>query len=128
MSTSAYALENMGVLIVEDNSYMQLLLKEIMRSFRIRNFRTASDGVNVLKTLSTFHADLFIADWKMDVLDGLEFVRMVRTGDDSRNPFVPIIMLTGHTEKHHIEIARDARITEYLAKPVSAKKLYERIC
>lgn len=51
MSTSAYALENMGVLIVEDNSYMQLLLKEIMRSFRIRNFRTASDGVNVLKTL-----------------------------------------------------------------------------
>jgi two-component system chemotaxis response regulator CheY len=126
--TPAYNLSELSVLIVEDNSHMQLLLKEILRSFNIRNIRTALDGVDGLKELKTFTADLVIADWNMEVLDGLEFTRMVRSADDSRNPYVPIIMLTGHTETHHIVEARDAGMTEYLAKPISAKSLYERIC
>ncbi len=125
---TAYNLQNLNVLIVEDNSHMQLLLKEILRSFHVRNIRTANDGVDGLKELKTFVADIVIADWNMEVLDGLDFIRMVRTGQDSRNPFVPIIMLTGHSEIHHIVEARDSGMTEYLAKPISANSLYERIC
>jgi len=125
---NAYNLQDLNVLIVEDNSHMQLLLKEILRAFQIRNIRTANDGVDGLKELRTFAADLIIADWNMEVLDGLEFIRMVRTGADSKNPYVAIIMLTGHSEMHHILEARDAGMNEYLAKPVSAKSLYERIC
>ena len=107
---------------------MQLLLKEILRSFHIRNIRTATDGADGLKELKTFAADLIIADWNMEVLDGLEFTQMVRTSADSNNPYVPIIMLTGHSEMHHILEARDSGMTEYLAKPVSAQSLYDRIC
>jgi len=40
---------------------------------------------------------------------------------------VPIIMLTGYTEMHRVTEARDAGVNEFLAKPVSAKKLYSRI-
>jgi DNA-binding response OmpR family regulator len=40
---------------------------------------------------------------------------------------VPIIMLTGHSDKKRVMIARDAGITEFLTKPISAKSLYERI-
>jgi DNA-binding response OmpR family regulator len=36
-------------------------------------------------------------------------------------------MLTGHTEKARVTAARDAGITEFLAKPISAKALYQRI-
>ena len=36
-------------------------------------------------------------------------------------------MLTGHSEKKHVMAARDAGVTEFLAKPLSAKALYERI-
>ena len=122
MSTP-YNLEELNVLIVEDNKHMQLLLKEILRSFRIRNIRTADDGADGLKELKTFAADLVIADWNMEVLDGLDFIRMVRTGSDSNNPYVPIIMLTGHTETNRIIEAREAGMSEYLAKPVSAKSL-----
>ena len=39
----------------------------------------------------------------------------------------PIIMVTGHTEKARVTAARDAGITEFLAKPISAKGLYQRI-
>ncbi len=36
-------------------------------------------------------------------------------------------MLTGHSEKKRVTAARDAGITEFLAKPISAKGLYQRI-
>ena len=52
---------------------------------------------------------------------------MVRSGEDSPNPYVPIIMLTGHTELHRVCEARDAGVNEFLAKPISAKALYSRV-
>ena len=36
-------------------------------------------------------------------------------------------MLTGHSEKKRVTAARDAGVTEFLAKPISAKALYQRI-
>jgi len=63
----------------------------------------------------------------MAPMDGLEFSRTVRTAGNSPNPFVPIIMITGHTEKHQVEAARDAGITEFLIKPITAQSLFSRI-
>ncbi|MEE8129654.1 MAG: hypothetical protein V3T48_05170, partial [Vicinamibacterales bacterium] len=60
-------------------------------------------------------------------LNGLDFVRMVRFGKESPNRYVPIIMLTGHTELHRVCEARDAGVNEFLSKPVSAKAVYSRI-
>ncbi len=52
---------------------------------------------------------------------------MVRTGKDSPNPFVPIIMTTAYAEKQRVMEARDIGITEFIAKPLSAKTLMARI-
>jgi DNA-binding response OmpR family regulator len=52
---------------------------------------------------------------------------MIRQPGANANPYVPIIMLTGHSEKKRVVSARDAGVTEFLAKPISAKSLYERI-
>jgi DNA-binding response OmpR family regulator len=52
---------------------------------------------------------------------------MIRQPGANANPFAPIIMLTGHTEKTRVAAARDAGATEFLAKPISAKALYQRI-
>jgi len=124
----SYNLENLNILLVEDNKHMQLLIKEILRSFRIKSVRVADDGADAIKEMRTFAVDLVICDWNMQPIDGLEFVRMIRTSSDSTNPYVPVIMLTDHTETHRVLEARDAGITEFLAKPVSAMGLYQRIC
>jgi len=52
---------------------------------------------------------------------------MIRQPGANANPYVPIIMLTGHSEKKRVVTARDAGVTEFLAKPISAKALYQRI-
>lgn len=123
-----YNLENLNILLVEDNKHMQILIKEILRSFRIKSVRVADDGADAIKEMRTFATDLVICDWNMQPIDGLEFVRMLRTSSDSPNPYVPVIMLTGHTETNRVMEARDSGITEFLAKPVSARGLYQRIC
>jgi len=118
----------LNVLVVEDNKYMQTLIKEILRAFRVRNVRTDNDGADALKELKTFPADIILCDWQMDPIDGLDFTRMVRTMSDVANPFVAIILITGHTEMSRVFEARDVGVTEFLAKPVSARTLYDRIC
>ena len=52
---------------------------------------------------------------------------MIRQQGANANPYVPIIMLNGHSEKKRVVAARDAGITEFMAKPISAKSLYQRI-
>ena len=63
----------------------------------------------------------------MEPTDGLEFVKFLRNDEKSPNPYVPIIMLTGHGDRDRVCEARDAGINMFMAKPVSAKALYERL-
>jgi DNA-binding response OmpR family regulator len=52
---------------------------------------------------------------------------MIRTNEDSPNHFLPIIMITGHSERSRVNAARDAGVNEFLVKPVTAKGLMERL-
>src|SRR5581483_11468752 len=85
------------------------------------------DGQAAMNELRGNACDIAIVDWVMEPMDGLEFVRQVRSAEDSPNPFLPIIMMTGHTERHRIFKARDAGVTEFLAKPITAKTLLLRL-
>jgi DNA-binding response OmpR family regulator len=125
--TAEYNIERLNFLIVDDNKHMCLLVKSILNAFGVRNVVEASDGADAFKALKHFPADIIICDWVMQPLDGLDFVRLGRTGKDSSNPYVPIIMLTGHTEMHRVVEAREAGVNEFLAKPISPMKLYARI-
>ncbi|PCI39127.1 MAG: two-component system response regulator [Rhodospirillaceae bacterium] len=124
---SDYNLSRLNFLIVDDNKHMLALVKGILHALGVKNVLEAVDGADAFKELRHFPADVIISDWNMSPLDGMDFVRMVRTGSDSPNPFVPIIMLTGYTEMNRVTEARDSGVHEFLAKPISAKKLYGRI-
>lgn len=113
-------------LVVDDNAYMRRIVRTLIHSFGGREVYEAEDGANALEIITHYAPDIIILDWVMPIFDGLELTRMIRQ-PDSPNPYVPIIMLTGHSEKYRVTVARDAGVTEFLAKPTSAKALYERI-
>ncbi len=106
---------------------MRALVRDILFTFGISNIQTASDGSKAYAEMRHFPADIVITDWVMEPLDGIDFTRMIRTAPDSPNPFVPIIMLTSHSSLDRVIEARDIGVTEFLAKPVTAKGLYSRI-
>jgi len=114
-------------LIVDDNPHMRRILRTLLHSFGAREVHEAEDGASGLEGFSSHAPDLVILDWVMPIFDGLELTQMIRQPDIIANPFVPIILLTAHTGKRAILAARDAGVTEVLAKPVSAKALHDRV-
>jgi len=120
-------LSRLNVLIADDSAPMRSLIKQLLHAFGIKNIRECSDGSDALQEMRSFPADVIITDWAMEPVDGMDLTRLLRTAHDSPNPFIPIIMLSGHTERHRIMEARDAGINEFLAKPISASALHSRI-
>lgn len=121
-------LEDIKVLVVDDNNFMRSVVKAILGVFHSKDIKEADDGASALKIMSEGYVpDLIIVDWNMPALDGIEFTRLVRTGRDSVNPMVPIIMMTAYSEFGRVVQARDAGVNEILAKPISANSLYQRI-
>lgn len=114
-------------LIVDDNPHMRRILRTLLNSFGARDIYEAEDGAMGLESFTNHMPDIILCDWAMPIFDGLELTQMIRQPGANANPFVPIIMMTGHSEKKRVTAARDAGVTEFLAKPVSAKALHQRI-
>lgn len=113
--------------ICDDNPHMRRILRTLLHSFGAREVYEAEDGATALEMFSHSVPDILICDWAMPIFDGLELTQIIRQPEGIGNPYVPIIMLTGHSEKRRVMVARDAGVTEFLAKPISAKALYQRI-
>jgi CheY-like chemotaxis protein len=115
------------VLVIDDNQHMRRILRTLLHSFGTREVYEAEDGASGLEAFTHTLPDIVITDWVMPIFDGLEVTQMIRQPGANANPYVAIIMLTGHSEKKRVLMARDAGVTEFLAKPISAKALYQRI-
>jgi CheY-like chemotaxis protein len=113
--------------VIDDNAHMRRIVRTLLHSFGAREVHEAEDGATGLEAFTHNVPDIVIADWAMPIFDGIELTQMIRQPGANANPFVPIIMLTGHSEKKRIIAARDAGVTEFLAKPLSARALYQRI-
>ncbi|MGH6827813.1 MAG: response regulator [Rhizomicrobium sp.] len=119
--------ERLKVLVVDDNRDMRALLRRLLASGGIREIHEAEDGAAALLMLRDHACDIVMTDLAMTPMNGLEFASKVRGAGDTLNPLVPIIMISGYTEKHRVEAARDAGVTEYLVKPVTPRNLFARI-
>ena len=114
-------------LVIDDNAHMRRILRTLLHGFGAREVYEAEDGASGLEAFTHYMPDIVLTDWSMPIFDGLELAQMIRQPGANSNPYVPIIMLTGHSEKRRVMSARDAGITEFMAKPISAKALYQRI-
>ncbi len=123
----AYDFSKISVLIVDDSKFMRSLVMGILHGFGVRDFHLAADGAEALHHQSLTPADLIITDYVMSPIDGVELTRTIRNELANTNPFVPIILMTAYTEKSRVIAARDAGITEFLAKPVTVNSVLERV-
>ena len=121
------SLERVRFLVVEDNGHMTNIVKTILRGFGAVHIFEARDATEAFHRLKHDAIDIVIVDYQMEVLNGIEFVNLVRKSSDSANRFVPIIMLTAHSERSHVVDARDAGVTEFCCKPVTANELYRKV-
>lgn len=124
---SGLRFDRLRILVVDDNQHMRKLVVTILQAFGCTQIVEAVDGEHAWSCLEDANPDVILLDWQMSGMTGLEFVKKVRTDPDSPNPFVPVVMLTGHTHIDHVRMARDAGANEFLAKPVSVKAVLSRL-
>lgn len=120
-------LENLSVLVVEDIGPMRALIKAALESMKIGHVYTASNGNTGFDVYVKRDPDIIITDWDMEPVSGIEMTERIRRSGRSPSPQVPVIMISGFDMESRIRRARDAGITEYLVKPVTAAGLVNRI-
>jgi CheY-like chemotaxis protein len=116
---SGYRFDRLRVLVVDDNVHMRKLVVAILQAFGVVQVYEAESGEP--------NPDVVVLDWVMEGMSGLDLIQMIRTNAATPNPFVPVIMLTGHTSMDHVRQARDAGVNEFIAKPVSVKTMMSRL-
>ena len=120
-------ISKVSFLIAEDNPFMRSILRMLLGAFGVHDYTEAKDGSEAYDIMRDTEPDIILVDWEMEPVSGIEFAKRVRTAGDSPNRFIPMIMITGHSERARITEARDAGINEILIKPISATQLYQRI-
>ena len=115
------------ILLVDDNHHMRMLLAEILRAIGVRDIFEANDGAEGLEMMRKHAIDIVMTDLSMQPLDGIDFVRLLRNSPDSPNQMAPVIMITGHSTWARVNEARDAGVNEFLAKPLTARGVIERV-
>ncbi len=55
-------------------------------------------------------------------------IKQIREKKRDFDRYIPIVMVSAFTELTQVCMARDAGVTEFLAKPISATTIYRRIC
>lgn len=122
-----YDLSSLSFLVIDDNNYMLSIIKTLLKGLGVHRIHEATDAAEAFEEFQTSQVDAIIVDYSLETLDGIEFAQLVRNANDTPNPYVPIIMLTAHSERARVEEARDAGITEFLRKPICAADLFSRI-
>ena len=120
-------LSDISILIADPDNRISMLIQRVLKSLGFRKVYAVRNGRDALAKLRSEKIDIAITDWEMDPMNGLEFINYIRTSEDSPNRVLPIIMLTGKAQRKHVQVARDAGMTEFVVKPFNVNTLCERL-
>ena len=105
------------ILIVDDDDRQRTALAAILSDGEFET-QTAADGREALERLTTFNADVIVADLVMPRMDGFELVRELKAHGD----LTPVIVLTGFgSMEKALSAVHDLKAFWFLEKPVEPR-------
>jgi two-component system chemotaxis response regulator CheY len=116
------------ILIVDDSATMRKIIMRVLRQagFKIENFVEAANGVEGLTTLvANPDIELVLSDINMPQMDGISFVKAVRTRHDKET--LPVIMISTESGNTMVQNALDFGANGYVAKPFTPESIREKL-
>jgi DNA-binding response OmpR family regulator len=112
------------ILIVEDDLYMQAILKEFLSA--TYEIAISQDGMEALAFMQSGNVpDLIISDLNTPKLNGLELITQVKVSDFFRS--IPIIILSGEDSSEKRIKCLDSGADDFIVKPFNPAELEARI-
>ena len=113
-------------MIVDPNPLLRTVFRQVLRELGANNTEVVATPEAGFEAFNTLLPDIVLADWSPSC-DGLALLNRIRQDPKSTNCFAPVIITSAYTGETDVVTARDGGMSEFLAKPVSARTLYKRI-
>jgi len=113
-------------MVIDDSRAMRMILSRTLQRFGWE-VAQASNGKDALDQIhrEDSQVGLFLVDWNMPEMNGLDFIRMLRS--DARYGTVPIMMVTTETEAEQMAAALEAGANEYVIKPFTEETIEDKL-
>ncbi len=101
-------------LVVDDSRVIRKVARRILEDLGFE-IAEAADGVEAMAWCRSAMPEAILLDWNMPVMDGLDFLRQLRSEPEGDRPIV--IFCSVENDLDHITQALDAGANEYIMKP-----------
>lgn len=109
--------------LLEDEPHLALYVQEILEGVG-HTVKIFSNGEEMVKSIGRDTMDLFILDWRVPRMSGLEVLKHIR---EVKNIKEPVLFLTSRTDEQDIITALNAGADDYCIKPVRPQEFLARI-
>lgn len=110
------------ILIVEDEKSLLELYSIVLKKEGYETLQ-ACNGQEAWDVMERVHVDLVITDVLMPVMDGYEFVKLLR----EENPLLPVLMITAKDDFSSKRRGFSLGTDDYMTKPVDVKEMVLRV-
>lgn len=115
------------ILLADDELFMREIISNALTAGGYRNVQAASNLDLVREAITSNCPDLLILNGEMEQGRAVEMIRKIRLFAVGRNPFVPIIMTSWHSNRDFIHDVVECGVDLLLTKPLAAGQLLSRI-
>ena len=113
------------VLLVDDSPTMRRILQNSLKHLGYEDISEAENGREALSLLHADQFDLIVTDWNMPEMDGMTFVKTVKTEDEFSK--IPILMVTTRSQQEDVIEAMRAGVNNYVIKPFTPQVLKQKL-
>lgn len=115
----------MRALVIDDSRPVRGILAKMLRELGFEVIEAANGREAIERLQGTDVPALATVNWNMPVMDGLEFIRNVRS--NARFVRLPLIVVSGESEQATVDRAMAAGANDFLVKPVTKKMITEKL-
>jgi two-component system chemotaxis response regulator CheY len=121
-------LTKIQALVLDDSRLVLSILREMLRSFGVRHIKEFTEAKPAIEFMRSNPVDIAFIDFVLqDEWSGFDVAENIRHDQTIVNPYMPIIMVTGHTFYSVVSNAINKGIDEVLAKPIRPKDVHARL-
>lgn len=110
-------------IIVEDNLILSVLYENILKEMVFKTVGEVESGERAVELVQKYNPDVVLMDIMLEgEMDGIEAAHLIREFSS-----VPIVFITGNSDKAHISRASEVRNSKFLKKPLSEERLKKAV-
>ncbi|HSH36601.1 response regulator [Schnuerera sp.] len=112
-----------GILVVDDASFMRMMIKDILTKNGFEVIGEAENGLNAVEKYKELNPELVIMDITMPEMDGIQAVKEIKSID----PNAKIIMCSAMGQQAMVIEAIQAGAKDFIVKPFQHERVIEAV-